>query len=75
MLAAAKAEAEITRGQGDAESAAIYSGAYGQAPMFYSFVRSLEAYRKSIGEGTTLILSPDSEFFQYFGSIDLNDSN
>jgi len=66
IVANAKGEAQITRGEGDAESTRIYAAAYGKAPEFYAFVRSLEAYRKTIGEGTTLILSPDSEFFQFF---------
>ena len=38
-------------------------------PEFYAFVRSLEAYRKAIGERTTLVLSPDSEFFQFLQGI------
>jgi membrane protease subunit HflC len=66
IVANARGEAEIKRGEGDAESTRIYAAAYGKAPEFYAFVRSLEAYRKTIGEGTTLILSPDSEFFQFF---------
>jgi membrane protease subunit HflC len=66
IVATAKGEAEVTRGEGDAESTRIYAAAYGKAPEFYAFVRSLEAYRKTIGVGTTLILSPDSEFFQFF---------
>jgi len=65
-VAKARGEAQVTRGEGDAESTRIYAAAYGKAPEFYAFVRSLEAYRKTIGEGTTLILSPDSEFFQFF---------
>jgi membrane protease subunit HflC len=65
-VANARGEAEVTRGEGDAVATRIYAAAYGKAPEFYAFVRSLEAYRKSIGEGTTLILSPDSEFFQFF---------
>jgi membrane protease subunit HflC len=66
IIANAKGEAQVSRGEGDAESTRIYAAAYGKAPEFYAFVRSLEAYRKTIGEGTTLILSPDSEFFQFF---------
>ena len=66
IVAKATGKAEIVRGEGDAESTRIYAAAYGKAPEFYAFVRSLEAYRKTIGEGTTLILSPDSEFFQFF---------
>ena len=66
IVANAKGKAQVTRGEGDAEATRIYAAAYGKAPEFYAFVRSLEAYRKTIGEGTTLILSPDSEFFQFF---------
>jgi membrane protease subunit HflC len=66
IVANAKGKAQVTRGEGDAESTRIYAAAYGEAPEFYAFVRSLEAYRNTIGEGTTLILSPDSEFFQFF---------
>jgi membrane protease subunit HflC len=66
IVANAKGEAQISRGEGDAESTRIYAAAYSKAPEFYAFVRSLEAYRKTIGEGTTLVLSPNSEFFQFF---------
>ena len=65
VVANARGEAQVTRGEGDAESSRIYAAAYGQAPEFYAFVRSLEAYRKTIGEGTTLVLSPESEFFKF----------
>jgi membrane protease subunit HflC len=75
VVAKAHGQAEISRGEGDAQATRIYAEAYGKDPEFFAFVRSLEAYRKSIGEGTTLILSPDSEFFRYFGSIDLKDSD
>lgn len=66
IVAKAKGQSQVSRGEGDAESTRIYAAAYGKDPEFYAFVRSLEAYRKSIGEGTTVILSPDSEFFQFF---------
>jgi membrane protease subunit HflC len=75
VVAKAHGQAEISRGEGDAQATRIYAAAYGKDPEFFAFVRSLEAYRKSIGAGTTLILSPDSEFFRYFGSIDLKDSD
>ena len=71
MVAKARGEAEISRGEGDAQATRIYAEAHGRDPEFFAFVRSLEAYRKTIGEGTTLILSPDSEFFQFFGSSDV----
>lgn len=64
-LAEAHAFAERTRGEGDAGAARTYADAYNRDPEFYAFVRSLEAYRKTLPEGTTLILSPDHEFFRY----------
>jgi membrane protease subunit HflC len=65
IVANARRDAEILRGEGDAEAARIYAEAYGVDPEFYAFVRSLEAYRKTIGHGTTLVLSPESEFFEF----------
>jgi modulator of FtsH protease HflC len=65
IVANARREAEIQRGAGDAEAARIYGGAYSAEPDFYAFVRSLEAYRKAIDGKTTLVLSPDTEFFKY----------
>ena len=65
IVANARRDAEITRGQGDAEAARIYAEAYSADPDFYGFVRSLEAYRKTIDGRTTLVLSPDAEFFQF----------
>lgn len=67
MLAQAYREAQGIRGQGDAQAAAIYAAAYQQDEEFYSFYRSLTAYRKSMaGEGNLMVLEPDSEFFEYF---------
>jgi len=65
LVATARAEAEVLRGEGDAEAARIYAQAYGRDPEFFAFVRSLEAYRKTLGEKTTLVVSPDHEFFRY----------
>jgi membrane protease subunit HflC len=65
IIANARRDAEIARGQGDAEATRIYAEAYSGDAEFYAFTRSLEAYRKTIGEETTLVLSPDSEFFQF----------
>jgi len=64
LLADARQKTEITRGHGDAEAVRIFAEAYGRDPEFYEFQRTLEAYRKTIGEDTTLILSPKSEFFR-----------
>jgi membrane protease subunit HflC len=65
MVAQANADSEILRGEGDAEAARIYADAYSKDPDFYAFVRSLEAYRKTLGEKMTLIVPPDHEFFKY----------
>lgn len=66
ILAEAYRDAEIIRGEGDARAAETYATAYNQNPEFYSFYRSMSAYRKSIGrEQDVLVLSPDSEFFQF----------
>ncbi|RUO35615.1 protease modulator HflC [Aliidiomarina sanyensis] len=70
MLADAEREARQIRGEGDAEAARIYATSYGQDSEFYAFIRSMEAYRKAFGDGdSVLVLSPDSEFFQYFGQM------
>jgi len=63
-VAEARKQAEILRGEGDAEAARVYAEAHGQAPEFYGFVRRLDAYRKTLGEGTTLVLPPDNDFFE-----------
>jgi membrane protease subunit HflC len=69
LIAEARRSAEIIRGSGDSKSIAIYAEAFGVDEDFYSFYRSMQAYRKSFSENTTsMLLSPDSEFFRYFGS-------
>ncbi|QYO75374.1 protease modulator HflC [Devosia salina] len=69
IVAAATRDAEIIRGTGDAERNRLYAAAYGQDPEFFEFYRSMESYRTALGNsGTTMILSPDSAFFRYFGS-------
>jgi membrane protease subunit HflC len=65
IVAGARRDAEIARGEGDAQAARIYAEAYATDPKLYAFVRSLEAYRKTLGGRTTLVLSPRSEFFRY----------
>jgi len=65
-LADAYRQAEITKGEGDAAAADIYAKAYGRNAEFYSFYRSMQAYRKSLGkQGDVLVLAPDGEFFKY----------
>lgn len=69
IVAAATRDAEIIRGTGDAERNRLFAAAYGQDQEFFEFYRSMESYRTAMkGENTTLVLSPDSEFFRYFGS-------
>ncbi len=59
-------ESEIIRGDGDAEATGIYAEAYNQDPEFYSFVRSLQAYKETFSSGgDMMLLEPDSEFFKY----------
>ncbi len=66
ILAEAFREAEEVRGQGDAEAAAIYAEAYNKDPEFYSFYRSLQAYRESFAsKSDVLVLDPESEFFKF----------
>jgi membrane protease subunit HflC len=66
IIAEAYRESEIIRGEGDAKSAEIYARAYNRNAEFYSFHRSLQAYREAIGtDNDVLVISPDSEFFKY----------
>jgi modulator of FtsH protease HflC len=66
MLANANRDASIIRGEGDSEAAKIYANAFGRNAEFYSFYRSLQAYRDSLGkQGDVLVISPDSDFFKY----------
>lgn len=78
LLSEAYREAEGIRGEGDARAAEIYASAYDQDSEFYSFYRSMEAYRKSLGqERDVLVLEPDSEFFRFlqrrFGAQPVSD--
>jgi len=66
ILAEAYRDAQRVRGEGDAKSAAIYAAAFSQNPEFYSFYRSMEAYRASLrGKNDLLLLEPNSDFFRY----------
>jgi len=65
ILAEAKRQSEEIRGEGDAESIKIYAKALNRDPEFYSFLRSLELYKNSLKEGSTLILTSDSPLFKY----------
>lgn len=66
IMANAYRQEEEMKGQGDAEAASIYGAAYGKNPAFFSFYRSLEAYRHGLGDKDVLVLNPNSPFFKYF---------
>ena len=70
ILAEAKKNSEIMKGEGDGQRNKIFAEAFGRDPEFFAFYRAMQAYEKAlIGGDTSLILSPDSEFFKFFGSI------
>lgn len=70
LLAEAQKESQITRGEGDGEAVRIFAEAFGQDLEFFAFYRSMEAYRVALGsEDTTMVMSPDSEFFRFFGDM------
>ena len=66
IAAEAYRDAELLRGEGDAQASSTYAAAYNQDPEFYAFTRSLKAYRQSFaGKQDVMLVSPDSDFFQY----------
>jgi len=68
ILANAKKQSEIMKGEGDGKRNKIFADAFGRDPNFFSFYRAMQAYEKAlIGGDTSLILSPDSDFFKFFG--------
>ncbi len=68
ILAEAQRQSEILRGQGEGERNRILGEAFGRDPGFFDFYRSMEAYGEALGEGTTMVLTSDSEFFRFFGT-------
>ena len=67
IISEAQRQAQQTRGEGDGEAIKIYANSFGQDAEFFAFYRSMEAYRKSIGNSdTSMVLSPDSSFFRFF---------
>ena len=70
ILAEANKKSEIMKGEGDGERNKIFAEAFGRDPEFFAFYRAMQAYETAlIGGETSLILSPDSEFFKFFGNI------
>ena len=69
ILANARKQSEIMKGEGDGQRNKIFANAFGKDPEFFSFYRAMQAYEKAlIGGDTSLILSPDSDFFKFFGN-------
>ena len=70
ILADAEKQSQILKGEGDGQRNKIFADAFGQDPDFFAFYRAMQAYETAlIGGETSLILSPDSEFFKFFGNI------
>jgi len=66
LIADAYKNSQIIRGRADGDATKIYAKAHTKDPKFYAFLRSLEAYKASIGAGTSMVISPESEFFNFF---------
>ena len=68
ILANANKQSEIMKGEGDGRRNKIFAEAFGRDPQFFAFYRAMQSYEKAlIGGDTSLILSPDSDFFKFFG--------
>ena len=68
ILAQANKKSEIMKGEGDGQRNKIFADAFGRDPQFFAFYRAMQAYEKAlIGGETSLVLSPDSDFFKFFG--------
>jgi membrane protease subunit HflC len=66
ILAEAKRKSQELKGEGDALATKIYAEAFQKDPDFFEFIRTMEAYKESMGAETLMVISPDSEFFKYF---------
>ena len=73
ILATANKQSEIMKGEGDGARNRIFANAFGRDPQFFAFYRAMQSYEKAlIGGDTSLILSPDSDFFKFFGKSGLS---
>ena len=69
LTSEARKNAEVIRGEADAERNGIYAEAFGRDPEFFAFTRSLTSYERSLqGENSSIVMQPDSEFFEYLRS-------
>ena len=70
IVAEAERDSQILRGDGEGQMNRIFAEAFGREPEVFSFYRSMQAYEAALGtDDTTMVLSPDSDFFRYFGSL------
>jgi membrane protease subunit HflC len=69
IIADAKKNSEIMRGEGDGTKTTLLNDAYGLDAEFFDFYRSMDALGLAVGDGTTMVLSPDSDLFQFFGAV------
>ena len=73
LLAEAQRDSDILRGEGDAKKNKILGKAFNQDPDFFAFYRAMQAYSRALTEGdTTMVLSPKSDFFEFFGNAEGN---
>ena len=70
MLAEADKQAEMVKGDGDAQALEIYAYAYNQDAEFYRFWRSLESYKTALDQGTSIVLSSDSEYLRFLNTME-----
>lgn len=76
IIAEAQRESEILRGEGEAERNSVFAAAFSRDPEFFDFYRSMSAYTSALqGQGTSMVLSPDSEFFRFFGGANGRPAN
>ena len=76
ILATANKQSEIMKGEGDGARNRIFANAFGRDPQFFAFYRAMQSYEKAlIGGDTSIILSPDSDFFKFFGKSGLAKKN
>jgi membrane protease subunit HflC len=68
ILAEAQRTAQTLRGEGEGTRTEILNRAFGKDPAFFDFYRTMEAYEGALSDGSTMVLTPDSDFFRYFGS-------
>jgi membrane protease subunit HflC len=66
LLSEATRKAQVLKGEGDAVATKLYAQAYTKDPEFFYFLKTMEAYKKTLGDRDMLVLTPESEFFRYF---------